>query len=215
MRRFPITQTNKRYVIAAAISGLALIGGSFAIIHAYANNSATAAVPPAASVDVAIVETRNIIDWHGYSGRLEAVAIRGGAPAERTAVHTAGERRRLALTAERPLVRADGRDMAFVVVELVDDDGVRATDSDVEVELTIDGPGALQGFGSAIPATEESFTDLRHRLYDGRALAVIRPSGNRRRTDTRAPTSRGVMATTKAKPDGNRRPRCRDGPTCP
>ncbi|MGX5769720.1 glycoside hydrolase family 2 TIM barrel-domain containing protein [Microbacterium trichothecenolyticum] len=125
-------------------------------------------------------------------GRLEAVAIRGGAPAERTAVHTAGERRRLALTAERPLVRADGRDMAFVVVELVDDDGVRATDSDVEVELTIDGPGALQGFGSAIPATEESFTDLRHRLYDGRALAVIRPSGKGRITVTAA--SAGLQA---------------------
>jgi hypothetical protein len=55
--------------------------------------------------------------------------------------------------------------------------GVRATGSDVEVELTIDVPGTLQGFGSAIPATEESFTDLRHRLCDGRALAVIRPSG--------------------------------------
>lgn len=90
MRRFPITQTNKRYVIAAAISSLALIGGSFAIIHAYANNSATAAVPPAASVDVAIVETRNIIDWHGYSGRLEAVdrvEIRPQVSGILTAVH--------------------------------------------------------------------------------------------------------------------------------
>jgi hypothetical protein len=123
---------------------------------------------------------------HGYRtlfsvpyrpGRLEAVAVRGGSPAERTALHTAGERRRLALTAERSLVHADGQDLAFIAVELVDDTGVRATDSAVEVELTIDGPGALQGFGSAIPATEESFTDVRHRLYDGRALAVIRPSG--------------------------------------
>ena len=29
----------------------------------------------------------------------------------------------------------------------------------------------------AAPSTEESFTDSRHRLYDGRALAVVRPTG--------------------------------------
>jgi beta-galactosidase len=68
-------------------------------------------------------------------------------------LHTAGERRRLALTAERSVIHADGQDLAFVAVELVDDVGVRATDSDVEVELTIDGPAALQGFGSALPVT--------------------------------------------------------------
>ena len=111
------------------------------------------------------------------AGSLEAVAIRGGAAAERTVLRTAGGDRVLALSAERGPISADGRDLAFVAVEFVDADGVRATDAEVEVELQIAGPGALQGFGSAVFATEESFADARHTLHDGRALAVIRPTG--------------------------------------
>jgi beta-galactosidase len=117
-------------------------------------------------------------------GRLEAVAIRDGIASEHFFVQTAGGDRRLALTAERTVIEADGRDLAFVVVEVVDADGIRASDSEAEVHLQIEGPGWLQGFGSARPSTEESFADAAHRLYDGRALAVIRPSGVGRVTVT-------------------------------
>lgn len=108
-------------------------------------------------------------------GHLEAVAIRDGIAAERTSLQTAGRDRRLALTAE---LTTHGADLAFVVVELVDAAGVRATDADVEVEVRVEGPGVLQGFGSAVMSTTESFADARHTLHDGRALAVIRPSGS-------------------------------------
>ena len=110
-------------------------------------------------------------------GLLEAVAVRDGLLAERTALQTAGTDRRLALSAELSDPDAAGHRLAFVVVELVDDLGVRATDGDAEVEVAIDGAGVLQGFGSARPETEESFADSRHRLYDSRALAVVRSTG--------------------------------------
>jgi beta-galactosidase len=35
----------------------------------------------------------------------------------------------------------------------------------------------LAGFGSAAPATEESYTADVHTTFDGRALAVVRPTG--------------------------------------
>lgn len=111
------------------------------------------------------------------AGTLEAVAIRDGVAAERTALRSAGPDRVLALSAERTSIAADGRDLGFVSVELVDADGVRATDADLEVRLQVEGPGVLQGFGSAVFATEESFADDSHTLHDGRALAVIRPTG--------------------------------------
>ena len=37
----------------------------------------------------------------------------------------------------------------------------------------------LAGFGSAAPATEESYLDDVHTTFDGRALAVVRPTGRR------------------------------------
>jgi beta-galactosidase len=45
------------------------------------------------------------------------------------------------------------------------------------VTVTVEGPGVLAGFGSAAPATEESYLDDVHTTFDGRALAVVRPSG--------------------------------------
>lgn len=113
-------------------------------------------------------------------GTLEVVAVRDGVLAQRMALQTAGIDRRLALSAELSDPDAAGHRLAFVVIELVDDLGVRATNGDIEVEVAIDGSGVLQGFGSARPETDESFADSRHRLYDGRALAVVRSTGTGR-----------------------------------
>ena len=46
-----------------------------------------------------------------------------------------------------------------------------------EVTVTVTGPGVLTGFGSAAPATDESYLDDVHITSDGRALAVVRPTG--------------------------------------
>jgi len=59
----------------------------------------------------------------------------------------------------------------------VDDQGIVKPLSDRKVKVTVDGAGVLQGFGSANPETEEDFTDDVHTTFDGRALAVIRPTG--------------------------------------
>ncbi len=111
-------------------------------------------------------------------GHLEARAIRDGVAAERCDLRTAADDRRLAISVEKTEVAADGNDLGFVVIELVDAAGVRATDADLDIDLRIIGPGLLQGFGNAATSTTEPFTDARHRLHDGRALAVIRPSAS-------------------------------------
>ena len=45
------------------------------------------------------------------------------------------------------------------------------------VEVEVDGPGVLQALGSANPATEEGFTGTSCTTFDGRALAIVRPTG--------------------------------------
>ena len=45
------------------------------------------------------------------------------------------------------------------------------------MRVEVSGPGVLLGFGSASPATEERFDATERRTYDGRALAVLRPTG--------------------------------------
>jgi beta-galactosidase len=55
--------------------------------------------------------------------------------------------------------------------------GTVALAVDRELTVSIGGPGVLQGLGSAAPSTEESHLDDVHTTFDGRALAVIRPTG--------------------------------------
>jgi hypothetical protein len=54
---------------------------------------------------------------------------------------------------------------------------LQALGVDREVTVVVDGPGVLAGFGSAAPAIEESHLDDVHTTIDGRALAVVRPTG--------------------------------------
>lgn len=65
-------------------------------------------------------------------------------------------------------------DLAYVAIELRDEDGTLQTAADRKVSLKVEGAGYLQGFGSAAPASEENFFDESRTTYYGRAMAVIR-----------------------------------------
>ena len=106
-------------------------------------------------------------------GVLQAVASTGEGAELRTAT---GEPRLVAI-ADRQVVRADVDDLAFVDIALVDADGVGFTSVERRVRVTVEGPGRLQGLGSGDPASTEPFTDDSHPTFNGRALAVIRPTG--------------------------------------
>ncbi|GAA0998569.1 glycoside hydrolase family 2 TIM barrel-domain containing protein [Acrocarpospora macrocephala] len=109
-------------------------------------------------------------------GTVEAVAYRDGRDSGRFSLTSAAGPVRLSAIADRPAVRADLSDAAFVDIVLVDGAGNSfAADRDVTVE--VDGPGILMGLGSANPATEEGFGASTHRTFDGRALAIVRPTG--------------------------------------
>ena len=77
---------------------------------------------------------------------------------------------------DRAEIRADPSDLAFVDLTLVDEAGSLYTAADRRVTVELDGPGELQGLGNANPSTEEGFTDTACTTFDGRALAVVRPT---------------------------------------
>jgi beta-galactosidase len=116
-------------------------------------------------------------------GELVAVARTGGEETGRFALRTASGFG-LAAVADRDEIRADDDDLAFVDISLQDADGTVALGVDRAVTVTVEGPAVLAGFGTASPATEESYLDGVHTTFDGRALAVVRPTGRGRITVT-------------------------------
>jgi beta-galactosidase len=108
-------------------------------------------------------------------GELTAVAYADGTETGRVTLRSAVGPANLRIVPDRGVIRADDTDLAYVDIRIQDAHGTVQTGADREVTVSVDGPGVLQGLGSAAPSTGESFTDATHTTYDGRALAIIRP----------------------------------------
>ncbi|MEU9350634.1 hypothetical protein AB0D65_06320 [Streptomyces griseoloalbus] len=81
------------------------------------------------------------------------------------------------VTLPHDAMSADDTGLAFVDIVLTDRDRNLRCRADRPVTVEITGPGVLQGLGSGRPATKETFAGCTHTTYDGRALAVVRPTG--------------------------------------
>jgi beta-galactosidase len=110
-------------------------------------------------------------------GLLEAVAWREGSERGRMAIRSAKEEVVLAADVDRPVIAAHPGDLGFVALSLVDGDGTPHVVRDRRIDVQVEGPGLLQALGSANPATEEGFSGTSCTTFDGRALAIVRPTG--------------------------------------
>ncbi|WP_340029336.1 glycoside hydrolase family 2 TIM barrel-domain containing protein [Paenibacillus sp. FSL H7-0940] len=111
------------------------------------------------------------------SGEIIAVAYVGGQEVGRMSIHSAKGDVILKAAADRTEINASDSDLAFVMISLEDDQGNLYNTADRKVKLMIEGPGHIQGFGSANPVTEENFFNEEYTTFDGKALAVVRPTG--------------------------------------
>lgn len=110
-------------------------------------------------------------------GILEVVAFRDGSEIGRSSIRTAGQIEHIEMKADRTALAADDQEIAHIELALRDWEGVLVENDDRLLVLEIGGPAALQGLGSARPATEESFLDHETTTFKGCALAVIRSTG--------------------------------------
>ncbi|QHF24564.1 DUF4982 domain-containing protein [Rathayibacter sp. VKM Ac-2804] len=110
-------------------------------------------------------------------GELTAVAVTGGAEVSRTSLPTASSDLRMKVNADRDQLVDDSSDLSFITIELHDDKGTLVTCDDRLITVNVSGAGILQGLGSARPDTTEKFDAREFTTFDGRLLAVIRPTG--------------------------------------
>ncbi|QUD90331.1 glycoside hydrolase family 2 TIM barrel-domain containing protein [Phenylobacterium montanum] len=109
-------------------------------------------------------------------GELKAVGYVNGKPASQWVLQTAGALSAVRLAVDRPRIKADGEDLAYVTAELVDAQGrpVWARKNDVGLSFKVLGAGVLAGVGNGDPVALESFQSGKRSTYHGRAVAVVR-----------------------------------------
>ncbi len=109
------------------------------------------------------------------AGELRAIAMENGVEVAGKTLRTPGRPAAIRLSADRSDVNADRRDLSFVTIEVVDDEGYVVPQDSVEIELSLIGNGELVASGNGSPYDMESVNRRIIRTYKGKAQAVIRP----------------------------------------
>lgn len=87
---------------------------------------------------------------------------------------TAGEPAALRLTPDRRTLTADGQDLSFITLEVVDRNGRVVPDSAIAASVTVTGQGQLMAAASANFRDLEPTVSPRVTTWNGRALIVVR-----------------------------------------
>ena len=107
-------------------------------------------------------------------GTVVAVSYQDGKEISRDILETTGDPAGIRLVPERSGLLADGHDLVYVAVEIVDREGRVVPDAEAALDAKVTGACTLAGFGSGNPVTEEDYTDSSAVTYRGRAMAVLR-----------------------------------------
>ncbi|HCU45846.1 MAG TPA: glycoside hydrolase family 2 protein [Sphingobacterium sp.] len=113
-------------------------------------------------------------------GTIKVVAYdRDGRAAAEQVVHTAGKPHRIQLKADRKNLKADGKDLSFIEVSMVDKDGNLCPDETREIQFKVKGLGQFKAAANGNPASLESFQSPFMKLFSGRLTAIVESSEHR------------------------------------
>ena len=106
-------------------------------------------------------------------GVLKAVAYKEGEQIAETLMETAGAPVTLRLTPDRKVIKADGQDLSYVLIEAVDSEGNLCPLADMEVKLQLKGEGKIAGVGNGDPQSMYPFQADSVRLFYGKAMLIL------------------------------------------
>jgi beta-galactosidase len=107
-------------------------------------------------------------------GTLEVVAYREGEEWARDRMETTGAPARLEAEADRTEIRADGRDLSFVTVRVIDESGLLVPRAGNRIQFQIEGPGEIVATDNGDPTSFEPFQSHVRRAFNGLCLVIIR-----------------------------------------
>ena len=109
-------------------------------------------------------------------GTLKAVGKRG-AEVMTEEVQTAGAPAKIVLQPDRTTISADGRDLSFITVKVLDDKGTLVPDAGNLVHFKISGEGKIAGVDNGSETDLDPFKADYRKAFNGLALVVVQSTG--------------------------------------
>ena len=119
--------------------------------------------------------------WHDVvyeSGELKAVGYKEGKPVGEAVVKTAENPYSIKLTPDRTTIDATGEDLSFVLVEAFDKDGNPCPLADNLIQFDVKGQGRIAGVGNGDQRSYEPFQAPYRKLFNGKAMLIVRSVKN-------------------------------------
>ena len=110
-------------------------------------------------------------------GELKAVASKNGKVVATTFRRTAGPVAKFTAEADQTKLNLQQRDLSFITVNMVDEKGNFCPKADRWVSFEVTGPGRVLATGNGDPISHESFQAVSVKAFNGKALAIIQPTG--------------------------------------
>lgn len=134
-------------------------------------------------------------------GTIKAVSRKAGKTVAEQVINTAGEPAQIRLTPDRATIAADGNDLSFVTVEILDSEGNLCPTAVNEVTFTVEGAGQNEGVDNGNPISLERFKADSRKAMAGKALLIVRNNGKKGDINVKAvsPGLSDATVTLKAK----------------
>ena len=110
-------------------------------------------------------------------GTLKAVSRKNGKEVLSRKIITAGAPAKIRLTADLPAIDADGKDLSYVTVELLDKDGNTIPLADQLVKFTTEGEGSIAGTDNGDQNDHVSLKKPERHLFYGKCMAIVQSTG--------------------------------------
>jgi beta-galactosidase len=129
------------------------------------------------------------------AGSIKAVSRKNGKVVAEQVINTAGEPAQIRLTPDRSEIKADGYDLSFVTVDILDKDGNICPLAENEVTFEVTGAGRNEGVDNGSPISLERFKADHRKAMAGKALLIVRNDGTSGNINVKA-TSAGLTPAT-------------------
>lgn len=107
------------------------------------------------------------------AGMIKAVSRKDGKEVLTKEIKTSGSAVKIRLIPDREEIDADGRDLSFVTVEVVDQNGLPVPVADNLVKFSLTGEGFIAGTDNGDATNHVSLKKPERNLFNGKALVVV------------------------------------------
>ena len=116
------------------------------------------------------------------SGELKAVVYKNGKLWKEEIIKTTGNPAELKITADRNEIIADGKDLSYITVRIVDENGLFVANANNEIEFSIEGPGEIVATDNGNPCDMTEFQSKKRNAFSGLVLGIIRSKNKKQGT---------------------------------